>query len=210
LRTIGSELSALATVVLSMPLRPLFAADEFDPRAPHPTPVLLVHGFLGDPTNFLVLRRFLSARGVRNFVSFRYRPGLDVVRLASRLCRAIDAVRASTGAPQVDIVAHNLGGLVARRVVKRYRGVHRLVTLGAPCIGGAIAPQELAVFGDADLLVPVPRVAHGRQGRLVVLPGCGHLGLLYAPAALREVAAHLATPVEDRTLPPAPRPLKAA
>src|SRR5438093_4729366 len=89
--TIGTELSALAAMAVSMPLRSiLLRPDEFDPHAPHPTPVVLVHGFLGDHHNFIVLRQFLVTRGVRNFTSFSYRPRLDLARLASRLRRTID------------------------------------------------------------------------------------------------------------------------
>src|SRR5213078_1370369 len=66
---------------------------EFDPAAPYPTPIVLVHGFLGDPGHFRRLRRFLAARGFRNFVTFSYEPRLDYPELARQLQRAIDAVR---------------------------------------------------------------------------------------------------------------------
>ena len=58
-RTLGGELSALGTLALSLPLGRLLPRERLDPAAPHPTPVVLVHGFLGDPSNFLVLRSFL-------------------------------------------------------------------------------------------------------------------------------------------------------
>ena len=64
LRTLTSELSALGALAISMPLRFVLPRERFDPAAPHPTPVVFVHGFLGDPTNFLVLRSFLSGRGM--------------------------------------------------------------------------------------------------------------------------------------------------
>src|SRR5438128_11767816 len=61
-RTLGGELSALGTLALSMPLGRLLPRERFDPAAPHPTHVVFVHGFLGDPSNFLVLRSVLFRR----------------------------------------------------------------------------------------------------------------------------------------------------
>src|SRR5256884_1146962 len=109
-RTLGGELSALGTLALSLPLGRLLPRERFDPASPHPTPVVLVHGFLGDPTNFLVLRTYLAASGIRNFASFAYPPRFDYQRLAVRLGRAIESVCATTGATEVDVVGHSLGG----------------------------------------------------------------------------------------------------
>ena len=79
LRIVGNEVSALGTAALAMPLRFLLRGQPFDPHAPNPTPVVLVHGFLGDPTNFLALRSHLAARGIRNFVNFSYTSGSRAV-----------------------------------------------------------------------------------------------------------------------------------
>src|SRR5438132_5374739 len=104
LRIVGNEVSALGTAALAMPLRFLLRGQPFDPHAPNPTPVVLVHGFLGDPTNFLALRSHLAARGIRNFVNFSYPPRLDYQRLASRLGQTVEAVCLHTRAAQVDLV----------------------------------------------------------------------------------------------------------
>ena len=112
-RTLGGELSALGTLALSLPLGRLLPRERFDPAAPHPTPVVLVHGFLGDPSNFLVLRSFLSSHGVRSFASFSYPPRLDYQRLAPRLGQMIARVCRETGSPRVDVVGHSLGGVIA-------------------------------------------------------------------------------------------------
>src|SRR2546422_333670 len=54
LRMVGTEVSALGAAALSMPLRFVVKRDRFDPSSPYPTPVVLVHGLFGDPTNFLL------------------------------------------------------------------------------------------------------------------------------------------------------------
>src|SRR5881397_2641690 len=129
MRIVGNEVTALGTAALALPFRLLLRAQRFDPAAPHPTPVVLVHGFLGDPSNFLVLRSFLSSHGVRSFVSFSYPPRLDYQRLAPRLGQMITRVCRETGSPRVDVVGHSLGGLVARHLVEMGNGsrVGRLV-----------------------------------------------------------------------------------
>src|SRR5712671_2285681 len=189
-RTLGGELSALGTLALSLPLGRLLPRERFDPAAPHPTPVVLVHGFLGDPSNFLVLRSFLSSYGVRSFASFSYPPRLDHQRLAPRLGQMIARVCRETGSPRVDVVGHSLGGLVARYLVELGDGsrVRRLVTLGSPYYSERRPARELAIFATDDPLVPPP--ADGR-GRVVVVEDCGHLNLLQHPAVLHAVARFL-------------------
>ncbi len=193
LRVVGTEVSALGAAALSMPLRLVLPRDRFDPAAPHPTPVILVHGFLGDPTNFLLLRGHLAALGVCNFVSFSYPPRLDYQRLAVRLGEAIEALRRETGAREVDVLGHSLGGLVARYLVEMAGGgpVRRLVTLGAPYFA-SLPHHELAIFAANDPFIPPPHPLYApRGGRLVVVPDCGHWGLLYHPMVLREAGGFL-------------------
>src|SRR5439155_624361 len=84
LRMVGTEVSALGAAALSIPLRFVVDRHRFDPSSPYPTPVVLVHGLFGDPTNFLLLRRYLAARGIRNFTAFSYPPRLDYQRLPTR------------------------------------------------------------------------------------------------------------------------------
>jgi pimeloyl-ACP methyl ester carboxylesterase len=216
---LGTEASALGAAALSMPLRWLVRRERFDPAAPQPTLVVLVHGFLGDPTNFLLLRSYLAAHGIRNFASFSYSPRLDYQRLACRLWRAIEGACASTGAVQVDIVGHSLGGLVGRYLVEMgaESRVRRLVTLGAPYFASPLPPQELAIYAACDPFIPPPHPLYGPRpahealaGHVVVIPDCGHWGLLYHPAVLRESVAFLRQPSPRAVGAPAPLALGTA
>jgi pimeloyl-ACP methyl ester carboxylesterase len=190
-RALGSELSALIGVVGSLPWRSL-VHDTLDAPGTHPVPVVLVHGLLGDPTNFAGLRRHLARHGIRRFSSFAYAPRLDYPRLARALHERIDAVRHETGSRQVDVIAHSLGGLVARYLVQTSGAavVRRLVTLGTPYLAHANPPQELAVFAADDAIVPPP--ADRTRRRMTVVDACGHLGLLTHPRVLAAVVRHLA------------------
>ena len=200
LRLVGTEVGALGAAALSIPLRFVLEHERFDPASSNP-PLVLVHGFLGDPTNFLLLRRYVSARGIRTFTSFSYGPRFDYPRLACELGEVIEAICLATGADEVDVVGHSLGGLVGRYLVEmtpRSR-VRRLVTLGAPYFATPLPIQELAIFAAWDPFIPAPHPVYGPHSphpdpRVVVVPDCGHWGLLYHPAVLRETAGFLAAP----------------
>ena len=190
LRVVASELSALVCVIGALPWR-ASAADTLDHQDAHPVPCVLVHGILGDATNFVTLRRHLAREGIRRFSSFRYRPRLDYQRLAVRLGEHVSRVCRETAAPQVDIVAHSLGGLVARYFTQTIGAhlVRRLVTLGTPYLASPNPSQELAIFAEHDAIVPPP--LDGACRRAHVVEACGHLGLLTDEQALAAVACHL-------------------
>jgi hypothetical protein len=193
LRVLGSELSALVWVIGALPWRAA-AADTLDHEDGHPVPCVLVHGILGDATNFLTLRRHLARQGIRRFSSFGYRPRLDYQRLAACFGEHVSRVCRETGAPQVDIIAHSLGGLVARYFAQTIGAclVRRLVTLGTPYLACANPSQELSIFGEHDAIVPPPFDRARRRTHIV--DACGHLGLLTDERALAAVVRHLARP----------------
>ena len=206
LRVVGTEVSALSAAALSMPLRLVVSRERFDPAEAHRTPVVMIHGFLGDPTNFLVLRSYLAGSGIRNFATFAYPPRIDYPRLAARLGREIVGFCLSTGASEVDLVGHSLGGLVARYLVEMMPEVpvRRLVTLGSPYFASPLPPQELAVFAAQDPFIVPPHPVFGPHARHVasggsvfIVPDCGHWGLLYHPAAMREVTTFLRPPLPE-------------
>jgi pimeloyl-ACP methyl ester carboxylesterase len=199
-RVLGLEMFAIGRAALWLAWRRGRPAHGYDPTAPHPVPVVFVHGLLGDRTNFRAVEQALAARGVTNSAYFEYGPRLDWPRLATRLGRTIDAIRLATGVRRVDVVGHSLGGLVARYLVdaEPTAPVRRLVTLGSPYFGAPLPRNELAVFGAHDPIVPVPHPFHGPHaphlhpgGRAVVIPDCGHWGLLVHERVAHEVTRFL-------------------
>jgi pimeloyl-ACP methyl ester carboxylesterase len=192
LRTLGGEVAALARMAWALPLGGFVAGEHPGEDGVHRTPVVMVHGLFGHPTNFGALRAFLAARGIRRFASFAYAPRIDYQRLAAGLAERIDAVRRETGAYQVDVVAHSLGGLTARYLIQAAgsTAIRRLVTLGSPYWTTANPPQELAIFGSGDAIVPPPAV---RPPHTIVVRDCGHLGLLHDRRVLRATARFLTT-----------------
>jgi len=200
-RTATTELSALATTALSMMSGVLAGSSGgWDLDAPHPTPVVFVHGFLGHASNFRVLRHTLADAGARNTTQFSYGPTLDYQRLAGQLGKTLEEICAATGTRKVDVVGHSLGGLAARYLVDSGDGerVRRLVTLGAPYYASTMPARELSIFAADDPLIPVPEADRVAHEHVKVVRECGHLGLLYHPEVLREVCSYLIAPRERR------------
>jgi pimeloyl-ACP methyl ester carboxylesterase len=202
-RVLGLELAAIGRAALWLPRRIADAPRAYDANVPHPTPVVFAHGFLGDRTNFHAIVRSLAARGVTNVAHFEYAPRLDWPRLASRLGHAVEALRREMGVRRVDVVGHSLGGLVARHLVEMRPDapVRRLVTLGAPYFGSPLPRNELALYGDHDPIVPLPHPGYAPHaahlhpdGRVVIVPDCGHWGLLLHDRVTREIARFLTSP----------------
>jgi len=110
------------------------------------TPILLVHGMVDNRSIFTLLRRGLRRRGFGRVVSINYSPWTTDVRVAAaELAQEVEAMVVETGYERIHVVAHSLGGLIARYYVTRLGGderVHTLVTLGTPH-GGTVNAYAL-------------------------------------------------------------------
>jgi len=145
------------------------------------TPILLVHGIGDNRSAFTVLRRALRRRGfgVVHGVNYSVLTAItgDVRAAARSLGREIERVCEETGAEQVHVVGHSLGGVLARYYVQRLGGdarVHTLVTLGSPH-GGTLAayllPTPIArqLRPDADVIAELAEPAPACRTRFLVV-----------------------------------------
>lgn len=110
--------------------------------APVAQPVLLVHGVLCNAGVWCGVAQRLAQAGVPGVYTLSYGPPLaSIDAFAEQLAEKIDAIRAATGAREVALVGHSMGGLVARAYLRRYggAGIGVLVTLGTPHHGSVHA-----------------------------------------------------------------------
>jgi predicted alpha/beta hydrolase family esterase len=180
-------------------------------------PVLLVHGYLCNAGVWAWLARYLIACGhAVHTVTLEplFTPIEDYVE---PLARRVDELAAA--GTRVILVGHSMGGLVCRAYARRFGGaqIARIVTLGAPHHGSALAPvghgadaldmrpmakwlRELAASEAQGLPVPVVSIYSCHDNFVapqdssvlagaenVPLAGIGHLSLL----ASRRVAARV-------------------
>ena len=107
------------------------------------TPVVLVPGIYCNAGLWRWMRRRLAALGVANTWAVTLEPPLaGIDALAARLADHIEEICRRSGAQQVVVVGHSMGGLVARACLRdpAARGrIARIVTVGTPHRGSFLA-----------------------------------------------------------------------
>ncbi|CAO5251763.1 triacylglycerol lipase [Frankia sp. AgKG'84/4] len=160
------------------------------------TPVLLVHGLVDNRSVFARLRYHLRRCGFQRVEPVELPLWTLTVQDGARLLA--DAVAAAAGEHgHVSIVAHSLGGLVARYHVQRMGGdaqVDLLVTLATPHRGARLAelmPRSLPypllsqLRPGSPLLTELAEPAPGCRTRFVAVGGALDTVVRPAQAALR-------------------------
>lgn len=83
------------------------------------SPVLLVHGFGANKSNWMFLQRDLRAAGFGRVDALNYNPlAADIPALADACARRARRLAEVTGSERVHLVGHSLGGIVARYAVQ--------------------------------------------------------------------------------------------
>ncbi len=140
LRLYLTEIWAVAVSWVLMALHRLLIHDPVP--APARQPIVLIHGVLVNDGVWLSLRRFLAKSSVGPLYTMNYGPPLaDIESFAEQLHSRIEEIRTATRAERVVLVAHSMGGLVARAYLRRFGGerVAKLITIGAPHHGSVLA-----------------------------------------------------------------------
>jgi triacylglycerol esterase/lipase EstA (alpha/beta hydrolase family) len=110
-----------------------------------PRPIIVLHGYAMNRANFLPLACRLSRAGLGPVLGFEYWTLGRTAAAAKQLGWFVDEVRRATGATQVDVIGHSMGGVVGRYYVSLAGGdgiVSNLVTLGSPHSG-----TDVSLFG---------------------------------------------------------------
>ncbi|UQV44894.1 alpha/beta fold hydrolase [Janthinobacterium lividum] len=104
-------------------------------------PVLLIHGYVCNRGYWAQLSRQLAQAGVAHDAIDLEPIGADIEEFVPQVEQAIEALCARTGSDRAIIVAHSMGGLVARAWLRHYGAarVARIITIGTPHHGTALA-----------------------------------------------------------------------
>lgn len=132
-----SMASEWAVSAVGAATRPLGLLGERMAGGDGPRPVILLHGYGMSRSSFLVLARRLARAGLGPIFGFEYWSLGKVSSASRRLDKFIEEVCVAQGCQHVDVVAHSMGGLVARYYLTLGPGRDRdrianLVTLGTP------------------------------------------------------------------------------
>lgn len=106
------------------------------------TPVLLVHGYAANKSNWLFVQRHLRAAGFGHVHAVNCNPFRhDIPRLAETVRDRARALMERAGAEEVHLVGHSMGGILARWAVQ-LAGLHEArtcVTVASPHGGSHLA-----------------------------------------------------------------------
>jgi triacylglycerol lipase len=86
--------------------------------SPDHLPVLLVHGYGGHKSQWYRVEQTLAAAGFRHVRTFEYDSvGNSIATIADQLTTAVQRLLEETGAPEVHLVGHSLGGVIIRYAI---------------------------------------------------------------------------------------------
>lgn len=183
-------------------------------------PILLVHGYGCNRACWVTLRQVLGGAGWR-VATLNLEPATGALApLAAQLAPRVNAVLRETGAEQLILVGHGMGGLVCRHYLAQ-RGeeaVRALITLGTPHQGTVLASFGVgqgaresepgsATLAALPVVASIPWVSiysvHDNfvmpQGpcevagvRNIALAGIGHLHMLFSRRVARVLLQALA------------------
>lgn len=156
-------ITEFASLLLTLLLRPL---GWLPTRIPTGTsgrpPVILLHGLFQNRSCLLLLQWRLRAAGFDRIITVNTPPWRNLDTLTDRVRQCIEQLRNATGAEQVHLVGHSMGGIIARNFIQLRDGapqVANCVTLGSPHRGSKLAP--FAVSGLGRSLLPGSQLLTG-------------------------------------------------
>ncbi len=204
---VGEYLAFLMTFIAVIPFERLWMPT--DRLSPCRLPILLVHGYGCSRGVWWKIRRDLEAAGHTIASVSLVPPYTSVGKLVPQLTQRIEEVCVATGAQQVILIAHSMGGLVCRSYLSRYgiSQVAQLITVASPHQGSELArlgfgqnaremePGSMWLRDLATDPVKIPftsiRTPHDNyvmpqdnqrqpEAKDIELAGIGHLALLYS------------------------------
>ncbi|NYE61020.1 triacylglycerol esterase/lipase EstA (alpha/beta hydrolase family) [Duganella sp. 1224] len=104
-------------------------------------PVLLIHGYACNSGYWIPMSKLLKQARISHYGIDLEPPGASIDDFVPQVRAAVERLQRETGSAQVIILAHSMGGLVARAYLRRHPDapIARVVTLGTPHHGTALA-----------------------------------------------------------------------
>jgi triacylglycerol esterase/lipase EstA (alpha/beta hydrolase family) len=104
-------------------------------------PVLLIHGYACNSGYWLPMSKLLRQARISHCGIDLEPPGASIDDFVPQVHAAVARLRQETGSAQVIILAHSMGGLVARAYLRRHADapIARVITLGTPHHGTVLA-----------------------------------------------------------------------
>lgn len=153
-----------------------------EPYDPARTPVLFVHGMNGSPRDFAGLLEAVDRERYQPWFYY-YASGLPLQSSAAHLAQIVEELEVRHEVAQLPVVAHSMGGLIARGFLRERTGagaeVPQMIALSTPWAGHERAQQGV---DRSPVVIPVWRD---------MAVGSDYLASLFADAELETTELHL-------------------
>jgi triacylglycerol lipase len=228
-RVIGAALvEACAFVLVFSVIQPFerwwMGSDTVGRVASARTVVLLVHGYVCNRGLWWLMRRRLRACGIASATVDLEPPLGGIDGFVEQLHARIEALIIETGTDRIVLIAHSMGGLVARAYLRRHgpARVQKLITLATPhhgtqlaylgagrnsremepdsawlrelADGERLAVPTLSIWSVRDELVVPQDSARLPGAREAVMPALGHLSTVLSHVVADLVVEELRSP----------------
>lgn len=147
--TYSGHLKELTSTVVTAGMWPMGFRDQGlgaivsrDAHSPVATPVLLIHGYGANKSNWLFISRYLKQAGFERVHALNYNPfTADIPALAQQCVDRAEELKAHFGVDRIHVVGHSLGGIIARYAVSvlGLQGVDVCATIASPHGGVRLA-----------------------------------------------------------------------
>jgi PGAP1-like protein len=174
LRALFTDALALEVLLARMAVEPCRASPDIAPGAGRLPlrPVLLIHGFGCSRAVWRPLLARLRAAGIGPVRALSLEPLLAGIEThAGEVLGELETLGSRGGGCAITIVAHSMGGLLARAVLRAARPglIGRIITIGAPHHGTALAclfgwPNALQMRPGSRWLEDLNRCQEGQLG----------------------------------------------
>ncbi len=159
--TYSGHLKELTSTVVTAGMWPLGFADRGIDQLPAEvqeshvaTPVLLVHGYGANKSNWLFVNRYLQQAGFDRLHALNYNPlTADIPELAERCATRAEELKAHFGVDRIHVIGHSLGGIIARYAVQvlGLQGVDVCITIASPHGGVRLAQRGSSIAALSPL-----------------------------------------------------------
>ncbi|MEN8906200.1 MAG: alpha/beta fold hydrolase [Clostridiales bacterium] len=165
-------------------------------------PVIMVHGLTGSGSNFSSIESYLQQNGwdssQMEALDLPSKMG-DQTSNSAAIEKAVDNMLQKTGASEVDIVAHSMGGANSLYYIVNKNGadkVDKVVTLGgANGLTTSRVPAGIeltSITGTADTIV-ASSLSNISGADTISVPGASHIGLLTNSTVKKDIVDILST-----------------
>jgi triacylglycerol lipase len=192
--------SIVISLILIIAITSIFGTNLIFAGEEEKNPVIFVHGLGGAAYNFTSIQSHLQSNGwdsdSMKALDLPSKSGAQTTN-ANAISETVDEMLQKTGASEVDIVAHSMGGANSLYYIINNGGsdkVEKLVTLGgANRLTTSTVPDEInmtSITGTSDAIVSAS-LSNITGAETVSLSGVGHIALLSNSQAKSEIVKAL-------------------